>query len=106
MNVFGLVNGSTIHHLSKLPRWAGHVFVVWLLFSASVYFGFVEPPDFGWWTPVLMAPMIILVLAAVLQILVFMASWAITPMRWLANKFGENSNAECVFSPCLEECDQ
>ena len=92
MSVLELVNRAIDHYMSKLPRWANQLVVLWLLFAGAVYFGLIELPDIGWWRPVVMAPMIILVLAALLHMVVLMVSWIISPIRWLANKLSARSH--------------
>jgi hypothetical protein len=92
VNVLEFVNGSIDHYMSKLPRWANQLVGLWLLFAGAVYFGLIELPDIGWWRPVVMAPVIILLLAALLHIAVLMVSWVISPIRWLARKLSAKSH--------------
>ncbi|HEX6604561.1 MAG TPA: hypothetical protein VF027_06755 [Sphingomicrobium sp.] len=87
MNVFEAVNGTFEHLIRKLPRWAGILILFWLLFAGLTYFGAIALPEIGWWRLLVMAPMVVIVLAALLQMVIYAATWVSAPARWLLKKW-------------------
>ena len=87
MSVLGLVNGTIDQYSKKLPVWAYATVTLWLLFAGLVYFGIIELSEIGWWRPVVMAPMVVLVLAAFLHMAVLFVSWLTAPARWLLKRW-------------------
>ena len=87
MSVLEALNATIADWTSKLPRWVNVLLGLWLFFAAAVYFSFVELPEIGWWRLVIMAPMVPVVVAVMLQILAITIAWLIAPFRWLLKKW-------------------
>ena len=87
MNVLEAVNSALDHYTRKLPRWANILIAAWILFAGLIYFNAIKLPEMDWWRVLVMAPMVVIVLAVLLQILVFMVTWVSAPARWLLKKW-------------------